>query len=140
MLFVASLMLHDQSLQSCLTLCDPMGCSSPGFSVLGSLQARVLEWVAISFSRGFTQPRDQTHIPLAPPALASGFFNTVTTWEAFPLLLLIFSISNFCDFNYNESWYVPLWVHPVWQSSPTFLEAGTGCREDTFSVDGDGEG
>ena len=37
-------------LQSCLTLCDPMDCSPPGFSVHGILQARILEWVAISFS------------------------------------------------------------------------------------------
>ena len=38
--------------QSCLTLCDPVGCSLPGSSALGILQARVLEWVAISYSRG----------------------------------------------------------------------------------------
>ena len=37
-------------LQSCLTLCDPMDCSPPGASVHGILQARILEWVAISFS------------------------------------------------------------------------------------------
>ena len=48
--------------QSCPTLCDPMDCSPPGFSVHGILQARVLEWVAISFSRGSSQPKDQTHI------------------------------------------------------------------------------
>ena len=44
----------------CLTLCDPMDCSLPGSSVLGILQARTLAWVAISFSRGSLQPRDQT--------------------------------------------------------------------------------
>ena len=38
--------------QSCLTLCDPMDCSLLGFSVHGRLQARILEWVAISVSRG----------------------------------------------------------------------------------------
>ena len=38
--------------QSCLTLCDPMDCSLPGSSVHGILQARILEWVAIPFSRG----------------------------------------------------------------------------------------
>ena len=37
--------------QLCLTLCNPMDCSLPGFSVHGIFQARVLEWVAISFSR-----------------------------------------------------------------------------------------
>ena len=46
--------------QSCPTLWDPMDCSSPGFSIHGILQARVLEWVAISFSRGSSWPRDQT--------------------------------------------------------------------------------
>ena len=38
-------------IQSCLTLCDPMDCSPPGSSVIGTLQARILEWVAISSSR-----------------------------------------------------------------------------------------
>ena len=46
------------SLQSCPTLCDPMDCSLPGSSVLGIFQARVLEWVAISFSWGSFQPRN----------------------------------------------------------------------------------
>ena len=40
--------------QSCPTLCDPMDCSPPGSSVHGILQARILEWVAISFSRNAT--------------------------------------------------------------------------------------
>ena len=48
--------------QSCPTLCDPMDCSIPGSSVHGIFQARVLEWVAISFSRGSSQPRDQTQV------------------------------------------------------------------------------
>ena len=37
-------------IQSCLTLCEPMDCSLPGFSVHGILQARILEWAAMSFS------------------------------------------------------------------------------------------
>ena len=48
--------------QSCLTLCDPMDCSLPGSSVHGIFQARVLEWVAISFSRRSSQPRDWTWV------------------------------------------------------------------------------
>ena len=48
------------SAQSCLTLCDPMDCSSPGSSVQGILQARILKWVAISSFRGSSQPRDWT--------------------------------------------------------------------------------
>ena len=48
--------------QSRLTLCDPMDCNLPGSSILGIIQARVLEWVAISFSRGSSPSRDWTHI------------------------------------------------------------------------------
>ena len=48
--------------QSCPTLCDPMDCSLPGSCVHGIFHARVLEWVAISFSRIFSQPRDQTWV------------------------------------------------------------------------------
>ena len=44
--------------EPCLTLSDPMDCSPPGSSVHGILQARILEWVAIIFSRGSSQPRD----------------------------------------------------------------------------------
>ena len=44
--------------QSCLTICDPMDCSLPGSSVCGILQARILEWVVISFSRGSFPSRD----------------------------------------------------------------------------------
>ena len=50
--------------QSCPTLCDPMDCSLPGFSVHGIFQARILKWVAISFSRRSSQPRDWTRVSL----------------------------------------------------------------------------
>ena len=58
--------------QLCPTPCDPMDCSPPGSSVQGILQARILEWVAISFSRGSSRPRDGTHISY----LAGRFFTT----------------------------------------------------------------
>ena len=48
--------------QSCLTLFNPMDCSPPGFSVHGIFQARISEWVAIPFSRGSSQARDQTQV------------------------------------------------------------------------------
>ena len=48
--------------QSCPTLCDPMDRSPSGSSVHGILQARILEWVAISFSRGSSQPRDRAWV------------------------------------------------------------------------------
>ena len=51
-LLLAAAAAAAKSLQSCLTLCDPIDSSPPGSSVLGILQSRILEWVAISFSRG----------------------------------------------------------------------------------------
>ena len=48
--------------QPCLTLCDLKDCSPPGSSVHGTLQARILEWVAMPSSRGSSQPRDQTQV------------------------------------------------------------------------------
>ena len=80
--------------QLCLTVCDPMDCILPGPSVHGIFQARVLKWVAISYSRGASWPKSP-----ASPALAGGFFTTRVTWEA----LLS-----------SSSWDVlksPCWVH-----------------------------
>ena len=58
--------------QSCPALCDPKDCSPPGSSVHGILQARILEWVAIPFSRGSSQPGDQTQVS----HIAGGFFTS----------------------------------------------------------------
>ena len=51
---------YAKSLQSCLTLCNPIDCSPPGSSVRGIFQARILEWVAIPSSRGSSWSRDRT--------------------------------------------------------------------------------
>ena len=48
------------SAQLCTTLCEPMDCSPPGSSIHGIFQTRILEWVAVSFSRVSSRPRDQT--------------------------------------------------------------------------------
>ena len=48
--------------QSCLTLCNPMGCSLPGSSVHGIFQTRMLEWIAIFFARGSSRPRNRTQV------------------------------------------------------------------------------
>ena len=61
---------ESEAVQSCRTLCNPMDYSLPGFSVHGIFQARVLEWVAIAFSRGSSDPR----IKPVSPALACMFF------------------------------------------------------------------
>ena len=57
-------------------LCDHMDCSLPGSSVHGISQAGILEWVAISSSRGFSQPRDQTRISLGFYIGRGRFFTT----------------------------------------------------------------
>ena len=54
--------LRSEVAQSCVTLCDPMDCSLPGSSVGGLFQARILEWVAIFFSRASSRPRDLTQV------------------------------------------------------------------------------
>ena len=54
--------MHAQWLQSCPTLCEPMDYSPPGSSIHWISQARVLEWVTISFSRASSRPRDQTQV------------------------------------------------------------------------------
>ena len=59
--------------QSCLTLCDPMD-----YTVHGILQARILEWVAVPFSRESSQPWDRTQVS----CIAGGFFTVWATREA----------------------------------------------------------
>ena len=56
------LIIESKVTQSCPTLCEPVDCGPPGSSIPGILQERLLEWVAISFSRGFSQPRDRTQV------------------------------------------------------------------------------
>ena len=65
-------------IQSCLTLWDPMDCSPPGFSVHGISQTRILEWVAIPFSRESSWPRDRTWVS----CVGGGFFTVWATREA----------------------------------------------------------
>ena len=56
------IIVNSEVAQLCPTLCDPMDCSLPGSSVHGIFQAIVLEWIAISFSRGSSQRRDRTRV------------------------------------------------------------------------------
>ena len=76
--------------QSCPTLCDPMDCSPPpGSSVHGILQARILGWVAIPFSRGSSQPRDWTWVS----CIAGRFFTIWATREAQSQSILLFNLA-----------------------------------------------
>ena len=66
---------------SCLVMSDslqPIDCSPPGSSVHGIIQARILEWAAIPFSKGSSQPRDRTQVSCT----AGRFFHIWATWEA----------------------------------------------------------
>ena len=65
--------VHAKSLLSCLTPCDPINCRPPGSSVHQILQARIVEWVALPFSRRSSQPRDES-LFLMSPALAGEFW------------------------------------------------------------------
>ena len=67
--------MQAKSLQSCLTLCNPMDCSLPGSSVHGILQARILEWVALVPDPGIQLSS------LRSPAMAGGFYTSGATWE-----------------------------------------------------------
>ena len=86
--------------QSCLTLCNPLDCSPQGSSVHGIFQARILEWVSISFSRESSQPRNQTHVNCVS-CIASGFFTCWAIREAHSvtgtdLIVRLFTLSMIC--------------------------------------------
>ena len=66
--------------QSCSTLCDPMDCIAHGI-----LQARILEWVAFPFSRGSSQPRDQTQVS----HIAGGFLTSLAIRETHMVIKVV---------------------------------------------------
>ena len=68
-------LVHVHSLQSCLTLCDPTEFSSLSFSIHGITQARILEWIAIPFSRGSFWFTGRPHVSFVS-CIADGFFIT----------------------------------------------------------------
>ena len=79
--WVTSLSFPLSHFQSCMTLCDSMGHSPPGSSGRGVLQGRILEWVAISFSRASSRPRDLTPVSYVPKLTGRSFI-TRAPWEA----------------------------------------------------------
>ena len=80
--YMQSVCMHDKLLQSCLILCDPLEYSQPGSSVHGILQARILEWVAMSSPPGDLPDLVIKSQTLTPPALAGRFFTTSNTYKA----------------------------------------------------------
>ena len=107
-----------KSLQSCLTLCDPMDSSPPGSSVHGLLQARILEWVAISFS-----PTHQRH-PLfwfLSPCISFVHSYTQYKWNHIVCILLCLAffaqkMSERCDIHPCYCWVVFSYVNLVFFS------------------------
>ena len=103
-------------IQPCLTLCNPMDCSPPGSSVHGIFQASILEWVAIPFSRGFSQLRDESRSPalqadslLSEPSFSIQYYyedleecnNLAQTWGSVFVILLFFP---------RDTEDCPLWI------------------------------
>ena len=93
--------------QSCSTLCDPMDCSLPWSSVHGIFQARVLEWVAISFSRGSSQPRDRTWVS----CIAVRCFTIWATREV--IIILNRPLKNLNPFVSEKPLWKALWTAPT---------------------------
>ena len=84
--------------QSCPTPLDPTDCSPPGFSVHGILLARILKWVAISYSRGSSQPKDQTWVS-GISWVGKWVLYHCTTWAALV----------------SQDMVSKLWFQPAWE-------------------------
>ena len=91
-------------IESCPTLCNPMDCSPPGSSVHRISQARILEWVAISYSRDLPDPGTKHIHVLCLLSLAGGFFISVPPWKPY----YIASFHNFCTECFPHTFYLKL--------------------------------
>ena len=92
--------------RSSLTLCDPMECSLPGSSVLGIFQVRVLEWVAISSSRGSSQSRDWTCIS----CIADRFFTTEALGKPLKIMLSLNFLRSLETCSISLAIFLLLWI------------------------------
>ena len=103
--------------QSCPTLCDPMDCSPPGSSVSGILQARILEWAAISFSRGSSRPRDWTWVSCIAGILSTAWATRedLNRWATREITLLIF-------FLIKKKFFKIFWCEPYFKSLLNLLQ------------------
>ena len=94
--------------QSCPTLCNPMDCSLPGSTIHGIFQARILEWVAISFSRRSSRPRDWTWVSHMVGIIGRRF--TIWATRENPVWKSIIR-QLFCSF----TWVIALYqFNPLW--------------------------
>ena len=108
--------------QSCPTLCDSMGCSLPGSSVHGIFQARVLEWVAISFSRGSSQTMDRTWVSRSAGRRFTIWATREAWWsqlKTFLYYMHIYMCVCVCVCVYTYIWYMQCKsLSCVWQCDP----------------------
>ena len=107
--------------QSFLTLCDPMDCRPPGYSVHGISQARILKCVSISYS---TRYLPDPGIKLMSPALAGKFFYHCTIWNT-DIMIIWIKVAHCNPFYFTDSWntYVHSY-HLVWPL-PIYLDSWT---------------
>ena len=105
-------------------LCDPMDCSLPGSSTHGISQARVLEWVAISSSRGSSQPRDRTRVS----CIAGRRFTIWTTREAMKIWSYPYNLNMELGFSQFVSFF-SLWVVVAFSSCGAWVShcGGFSC-------------
>ena len=122
---------HTKSLQLCLALCDPMGCSLTGSSVYGILQARILEWVAMPSTRGSSQPTcnftsndEISYCSISSPAIDMVF-----------VCLFHFSYSNRCNIQGGLACCSPWGLPRVAQLCLTLCDP-MDCRPPGVSVYG----
>ena len=97
-------------LQSCLILCGPMECSPPGSSVHGTLQARILEWITIPFSRGSSQPRDHTWVSCSS-YIARRFFTAEPPGKP---QIYYYPLLSHRKISISSKWFPTLFFKPNW--------------------------
>ena len=119
------------SLQSCLTLCNPVDCNLPGSSVHGILQARVLEWTTMPFFRGSSWPRNRTCIS----CIAGRFFTDWATREALTPTCFPTSSpwSGFSCKRTSPGWKAHLFYYQFVRSS-SFQKKSQAVLYESFSV------
>ena len=130
------LVIWSEVAQSCLTLCDPMDYSLPGSSLHGIFQARVLEWVAISFSRGSFPPRDWPCISCIS-STGRRILNHWTTRE--PIIKQYNTILSFVRSpDYTKTNYLTKWkITFVYESESEVTQScPTLCKSEGENVNG----
>ena len=122
--------------QSCLTPCSPVDCNLPGSSVHEIPQGRILDWVAFSFSRGSSLPRDQTHVS----QIAGGFFTIwatrvlrwtfhIVSWGTSTSTVSAFLSSVYQDLGIwmIQNWNPQTWYYSQFGTAHSFLGGPVLC-------------